>query len=412
MFKLVSLPVSGITSRVTMRVNLRTVPRMGGLRLGSRLGCLTFLTLMTGVAGMGCAGLKLEPVDASVRKPSNVAVYFTVDTTSGQPVANLQPNDFVIYEDAQPVSVLESKQTILQEQIAAIHYTLLLVDMSGSVVGSGDMPALIGAASSFADRVGPYQKVALYTFDGSPHINQVVGFGGNVRAGVGALGRYHPRDPSTNLNGGVVEGVKILAREMEGAPQPLRFATLVVFTDGTDRAHRVSDQEVKNTLDAAAFDTFAIGVGAEVDKHTLSAIGRSGIFASQNREDIARGFDEVAARIEAASRRFYLLSYCSPSRAGEHDLEIEAVTGGRRGRLRHHFNAAGFGPTCDPNQKPAFDVRHPHIRVPETAHESPRPGHGGPNSAGATAPGSPPTTPAKPVGAAGNRPTVGWQLQR
>jgi len=317
------------------------------------------------VAGEGCARLKLQTVDASVRKPSNVAVYFTVDTTSGEPVANLQPTDFLIYEDAKPVSVLESKQTILQEQIAAIHYTLLLVDMSGSVVGSGDMPTLMSAASAFADRVGPYQKVALYTFDGSPHINPVVSFGGNVRAGVAALAHYRPRDPSTNLNGGVVEAVKVLSREMDSASQPLRFGTLVVFTDGTDRAHRVSEQEVKTTLDTAAFDTFAIGVGAEVDTRELAAIGRSGIFASKNREDIARGFDDVATRIEAASRRFYLLSYCSPSRAGEHDVEIEAVSNNKRGRLRHHFNAAGFGPNCDPNQKPAFDVRHPHIRAPE-----------------------------------------------
>jgi von Willebrand factor type A domain len=319
----------------------------------------------------GCAGLKLQLVDASVRKPSNVAVYFTVDTTSGQPVANLQPADFLIYEDAKPVSVLESKQTILQEQIAAIHYTLLLVDMSGSVVGSGDMPALMNAASAFADRVGPYQKVALFTFDGSPNISSVVGFGGNVRAGVAALGRTRPKDPSTNLNGGVVQAVKILSREMDAAPQPLRFGTLVVFTDGTDRAHRVSAEEVKSTLDVAAFDTFAIGVGAEVDSRELAAIGRSGTFASQNREDIARGFDEVAARIEAASRRFYLLSYCSPSRAGQHDVEIEAVSSGKRGRLKHHFDATGFGPNCDPNQKPAFDVRHPHIRVAQVEDRHP-----------------------------------------
>ena len=317
---------------------------------------------------LAACGLKLQLVDASVRKPSNVAVYFTVDTKGGEPVADLQPADFHIYEDGKPVSTLESRQTILQQEIAAVHDTLLLVDMSGSVVGSGDMPALMSAAASFADRVGPYQKVAIFTFDGSPHVNQVVGFGGNVRAGVAALERYHPRDPSTNLNGGVVEAVRILARQLEGAPQPLRFGTLVVFTDGTDRAHRVSNDEVKKTLDTAAFDTFAIGVGAEIDEGELRAIGRSGTFASQNRGDIARGFDEVAARIEAASRRFYLLSYCSPSRAGEHDVEVEAVSGGKHGRLSHHFDATGFGPRCDPNQKPAFDVRHPKIRTdPEQA---------------------------------------------
>src|SRR5262245_52864819 len=135
-------------------------------------------------AAGGCAGLKLQMVDSSVRKPSNVAVYFTVDTRGGEPVANLTPQDFHIYEDNEPVSILESKQTILQPEVAAIHYTLLLVDMSGSVVDSGDMPALIQAAATFGDRVGPYQKVAVYTFDGSPHLPPVAGFGGNVRSGV------------------------------------------------------------------------------------------------------------------------------------------------------------------------------------------------------------------------------------
>ena len=167
----------------------------------------------------GC-GLKLQLVDASVRKPSNVAVYFTVDTHGGEPVADLTPQDFAIYEDGQPVSILESKQTILQEQIAAIHYTLLLVDMSGSVVDSGDMPALVQAAQSFADRVGPYQKVAVYTFDGSPHLTPLVGFGGNVRSGVTVLATRRPRDPSTNLNGGVIEGVRVLAQQMDHAPVP------------------------------------------------------------------------------------------------------------------------------------------------------------------------------------------------
>jgi len=321
--------------------------------------------LLSALSGLGCAGLKLQLVDASVRKPSNVAVYFTVDTRGGEPVADLAPDQFHIYEDGQPVSVLESRQTILQPEVAAIHYTLLLVDMSGSVVDSGDMPALIQAASSFAERVGPYQKVAIYTFDGSPHLTPLVGFGGNIRGGIHVLATRRPRDPSTNLNGAVIEGVHVLHRQMESAPVPLRFGTLVVFTDGTDRAHRASPDDVSRALDSAGFETYVIGVGQEVDRGQLSRIGRSGTFASRNRSDIQRGFDEVGARIEASSKRYYLLSYCSPSRAGQHQVEIEAVAHGRSGRLSHPFDANGFGPTCDPNQKPAFDVRHPRSIPPD-----------------------------------------------
>jgi len=319
-------------------------------------------------------------VDHSVHKPSNVAVYFTVETRNGQPVANLTPQDFKIYEDKQPVSILESKQTILNPEVAAIHYTMLLIDMSGSVVDSGDMPGLIQAASTFGDRVGPYQKVAVYTFDGSPHLTQVSGFGGNVRAGVSGLGTRRPRDPSTNLNGAVIEGVKVLSQQMEHAPVPLRFGTLVVFTDGTDRAHRASADDVTRTLDAAGplFETYVIGAGQEVDAKQLSRIGRSGTFASQNRADVQRGFDEISARIEAASKKFYLLSYCSPSRAGEHEVEVEANAQGTSGRLAYRFNANGFGPNCDPNTKPAFDMKHPRQPAPEASQDRPPPERGAP----------------------------------
>ncbi|HVR63993.1 MAG TPA: VWA domain-containing protein [Polyangia bacterium] len=329
------------------------------------------LMLALALVGAGCAGLKLQLVDASVRKPSNVAVYFTVDTGKGDPVANLTPQDFRIYEDAQPVSILESRQTILQPEVAAIHYTLLLVDTSGSVFDSGDMPTVVQAAASFADRVGPYQKVAIYTFDGSPHVTAIIGFGGSVRAGINVLATRRPRDPSTNLNGAVVEGVKTLNHQMDLAPVPLRFGTLVVFTDGTDRAHRVAPQEVTRALDGAGFDTYVIGVGQEVDRNQLAQIGRTGTFASKNREDIVRGFDEIAARIEAKSKRYYLLSYCSPSRAGQHQVEIEAVTKAASGRLSYNFNAQGFGPNCDPNQKPAFDVHHPRSPPAHAAGEAP-----------------------------------------
>ena len=339
----------------------------------------------------GCAGLKLQLVDASVRRPSNVAVYFTVDTRGGEPVADLTPADFHIYEDGEPVSVLESKQTILQPEVAAIHYTLLLVDMSGSVVDSGDMPALIQAASSFSDRVGPYQKVAIFTFDGSPHITPVVGFGGNVRGGINALATRRPKDPSTNLNGAVIEGVKVLHHQMDNAPVPLRFGTLVVFTDGTDRAHRAAPEDVTRALDSAGFETYVIGVGQEVDRGQLSKIGRSGTFASRNRTDVQRGFDEVGARIEASSKRYYLLSYCSPSRAGQHQVEIEAVARGSSGRLSHPFNASGFGPTCDPNQRPAFDVHHPRATPPTAAAPPPVDDARPARSSGSTGPAAAPT---------------------
>jgi hypothetical protein len=319
--------------------------------------------LLLGLAS--CTGLRLQLVDKSVQRPSNIAVYFTVDTTRGEPVPDLKPTDFRIYEDGEPVSQFESRQTILQPEVAAVHYTLLLVDMSGSVVSSPDVPKLVSAASSFAERVAPYQKLAVYAFDGSPHLTPIVGFGAsNLSGGIQGLGTFVPKDPSTNLNGAVMEAMHMLDRQLSQASVPLRFGTLVVFTDGTDHAHRVPAETVRKAITDSDLDVYAIAVGGEINEGQVKVIGKSGTFTSKSREDITRGFDEIARRIEGYSKRYYLLSYCSPARAGQHSVEIEAARGGKRGRLKYDFKADGFGPNCDPNQKPAFNVHRPRIRQP------------------------------------------------
>jgi hypothetical protein len=307
-----------------------------------------------------CGGLRLRLIDHSVRKPSNVAVYFTVDRSNGEPVPGLTADRFHIFEDGQLVSQFESKQTILNKEVAAAHYTLLLVDMSGSVVQSGELPRLQAAAQAFTSRVEQFQRVGIYAFDGSPNLMPVVPFtrsGGSASHAVNALEHLHPRDPSTNLHGAVVAAVQTLNQALAHETKPLRFGTLVVFTDGTDHAGRVSRDDMLKAVEEAPFDVFSIGVGAEIDGGELRALGRTGSVLEPNPQEVQRAFDQIAQRIEGYTKRYYLLSYCSPARAGEHELTIEAATpDGATGRLHERFGAAGFGPQCDPNTPPAFDT--------------------------------------------------------
>ena len=305
----------------------------------------------------GCAGLKPRLIDASVQKPSNVALYFTVDTRSGDPVPGLSAEQFHIYEDDRLVSPFESKQTILNPEVAAKHYTLLLLDMSGSVTGSGQLPDLQAAVERFTDRVGKLQDTAVYAFDGRPELIPLRAFGPTAPIN---LSGFTTKDPSTNLHGAIIKGVEVLQRQLERSPVPLRFGTLVVFTDGTDHAHRASREEARRAIDQVDFDVFTIGVGAEIDEDGLRALSRGGAALSKDPATVGAQFDAIAARIEGYSKRFYLLSYCSPSRAGVHRLTVEPFTAdGLTGRVEHLFDANGFGPECDPNRKPAFDVKKP-----------------------------------------------------
>ncbi|MGZ3453730.1 MAG: VWA domain-containing protein, partial [Polyangiales bacterium] len=43
----------------------------------------------------------------------------------------------------------------------------------------------------------------------------------------------------------------------------------------------------------------------------------------------------------------------------KHTVKIEAKTEKGSGTLEYEFDANGFGPNCDPNTPPDFDLAHP-----------------------------------------------------
>jgi len=312
-------------------------------------------------------GLNVTLINSAQKKPNNVWVFFSVDRGKKEPVGGLTADDFKIYEDGDLVSKFESKQVIQNPEVAAVMYTMLLVDMSGSVTESGQADALVDSAKAFAERVGKTQKVGVYAFDGEAKIHSVVPFTeaqGSVQGGLDGLRKYKPKDPSTNLHGAVVEGLRELRKSLDKERKPLKFGTLVLFTDGTDRAGRVSREDMKKEIDEDKykdFEMYAIGVGAEIEKANLGDVGRNGTELATDNKKVKEAFDKMAAKIEAHTKRFYLLSYCTPARKGEHEVTVEAVTKNPdgSGSTQYKFKADDFGPPpdCDPKTPPSFDMK-------------------------------------------------------
>ena len=87
----------------------------------------------------------------------------------------------------------------------------------------------------------------------------------------------------------------------------------------------------------------------EIDEGTLGSVGREGYVMVDDSSALAAAFQQIGERIVAMTQRFYLLSYCSPARAGEHVVTVEATTETGSGSLSYEFDAEGFGPDCDPN---------------------------------------------------------------
>ncbi|MCA9684125.1 MAG: VWA domain-containing protein [Myxococcales bacterium] len=329
-----------------------------------RTSLLALPLLLTATATTGCA-LELTRIQTAADKPSNVAVYFKVETSNGEPVGGMTADQFEIYEDDGLVSKLESQQTILNPEVAASHYTLLLIDMSGSVVDSDDAGKVTEAALLFTSEVEKNNKVAIYAFDGEEEIHKITDFtasGGAAEARANSLSSFSPKDKSTNLNGAIIQGLDVLDEGLEKAENPLRIGTLVVFTDGTDRASRVPEDDMLTAVKDTPYDVFAIGLGAELSESDLQKIGKSGTALAKDSNEIQTAFETIGQRIEQLTRSYYLLSYCSPARAGEHTVTIKAkhTPEGKKselkGELETEFDATGFDTGCDPNQKPKFDI--------------------------------------------------------
>jgi len=299
--------------------------------------------------------LTLETV--SSRAPSSeIEVFFSVMTADGDPVTNLDASDFIILENGERNSFFESTQEILPKSRVFRTYTVLLLDLSGSILRSGALPDVRRAAESFVDAIfasndSEVHRVAVFWFDGRQQIfNALQGsiFSNDRAAIVDAIRALQGSvDLSTNLNGAIVQGMDLLDRGTGGEPNDIiTQGVFVLFTDGTDNAARVSEISAVRRVQGSGHHSFAIGLGGEINTDFLRAVGTDGFEVTRFPTDARGVFLAIAQRIEDLANRFYLLKYCSPKRAGTHDLTIEAQIGEQGGALTTRFDARGFTAEC------------------------------------------------------------------
>jgi hypothetical protein len=322
------------------------------------------LLLVGGCKALGFGGLEVESVGLSAQRPSNVAVYLWA-ANDGEPLTELVETNFRVYENEQKLDPAAVGLAILPRELAAVHHTLLLVDMSGNDAEA--RKRIAKGTAAFVQQVRRLQGVTVYAFDGSDRIRLIGDFpqqaDGPALESIPALESFQPRDPSRDLYGSVVQALDQLDARLMRTQKPLRIGTLLVFTLGPDLAARVTEDQLWNTLDTTRHQVMAMGVGEEDQPH-LDVIGRSGILMAQSVDTIPIAFEDAAMKVRAALERYYLISYCSPSRAGVRTLRVEVSITDREGQevvgdVQLEFNADGFGPGCDPKALPRFVVQAP-----------------------------------------------------
>ena len=324
--------------------------------------CTLGLALGLAATTGGCfPALALTPQQAVASKPSNVVIFFSANTNAGKAVTDLRPDGFSIFENGTRVTTAEGRQTLLRP--SAAHYTLFLVDMSGRTVGAKEAGEVIkGATALSAEGEKPSNLVAVYSFDGSPELEAVVPFATSAPSnGASDHPTAHPRTgPPSGIESAVVLGLRTLNLALAADPRVLKAGTLVLFTDETNHADRMRLNDLRSALstpDNKKIDLIAVGVGTEVDEARLEDLGRNAVILEPDPANMQKAFAAAEAAVVAGTKHYYLLSYCSPARAGMQDVRIEThAPDGLMGELTYSFSADGFEPGCDPAAPPVVNA--------------------------------------------------------
>ena len=103
-----------------------------------------FLVPCLGLLSMGCGifgGVQVRPLNSSVQKPSNVALYVAVENDQ-QPIGGLEAKNFQIYEDGVLVDADHSKLTLLDQNRVIRPHPAFRLFATANTVGLGDTTGL------------------------------------------------------------------------------------------------------------------------------------------------------------------------------------------------------------------------------------------------------------------------------
>lgn len=341
---------------------------MEASRNSTLLTAILVILVMTGCSNNYEADerkIEVHLIESNTEPPSKVRLFFKIDTDIEDTSYPIEEPDFEIFENGSQISNLESQARIRKEPGEFLYSSLLLLDLSGSILNNSDLPRVKEAAATFIERTMPEKgeglygtrEMAVYWFDGEEDIHSLVDFTparDDLLAGIDSIHNQISDDVSTNLNGAVTQGLSLMNSRLQqtGSDSGIAIAgSMVLFTDGTDQAGRVSRAEALDSINHAGREhsLFSIGLGGEIDPNTLELFGRDGFELAADSLALRDSFLAVAERLERMSNSYYVLEYCSPKRAGQHVLQLRALYENQFGSFNMPFSAEGFTGGCSIN---------------------------------------------------------------
>lgn len=303
-----------------------------------------------------CGGLRVVIRDQSIRPPANVALLAEVTDCERRPLGRrLGESSFEIAEGDRLLTSYEARRMIVPAERKMTERVLLALDLSGPIMRSGLRAPMIESAKRLVRGLSANHEIAVYGFDGRVELIPFSYFSKDEATLDSALDHALESplvDESTNLNGAIAGALEVLERavaEDERDLYTVSHGSLVVFTEGRDLAGRVSGAMLAQRLQMTRQSTFAIGVGPSIDEAALARVARTGRFRTPDAQGVFDAFSNVSAALKARAESNYVVSYCSPARAGIRTAEITVKHDLLVGRAKLMFNADRFGSGCTPD---------------------------------------------------------------
>jgi hypothetical protein len=152
-------------------------------------------------------------------------------------------------------------------------------------------------------------------------------------------------------------GLQQLESRLMQVQRPVRRGSLLVVTRGPDLARRVSDDQLLDKLSKVDHQTYAVVLGQH-DGLRADDLGATEAVQTESVSELPSAASRIARLMESHVEAEYVVSYCSPARAGKRLVRIEALLTQDeteyRGSVDFEIDAAGFTAGCNPNRAPTF----------------------------------------------------------
>jgi Ca-activated chloride channel homolog len=279
------------------------------------------------VAVVLCPVLSAQTFKSTV---DQVAIPVTIQTGANQPVLDLQPTDFRVFDDGRPVAIVAFGR--MRQPL----HVLLLLDTSRSMMQS--LTEVAAAADAVIGQLAPDDSFQVGTFSNSLRMSPV--FSADDMQVATRLSLV-PGANTTALYDALVEGCGVFTGEKRRA--------IFVVSDGTDTASSASARTAMQRAAETNVSIHAVGIGSRYTESGKSVMRAPDPVLREIAEDsgggyvnagTGRDFAQLFARMIEELRREYILGF-TPARADGrlHSIVVTTRRPNMKVRARKHYLA-------------------------------------------------------------------------